>query len=80
MIDEAHHAASNTYLNVLNYFTHKFTLGMTATPDCSDNNNIFDLFDNNVALEVIYLINLLMYNDNKKKILLLVFEIRDIEI
>ncbi len=52
IIDEAHHAASNTYLNVLNYFTPKFTLGMTATPERSDNNNIFDLFDNNVALEV----------------------------
>ena len=25
---------------------------MTATPERSDNNNIFDLFDNNVALEV----------------------------
>ncbi|MCR8744267.1 DEAD/DEAH box helicase family protein [Romboutsia lituseburensis] len=69
MIDEAHNAASNTYLNVLNYFTPKFTLGITATPKRSDNNNIFDLFDNNLALEVIYLINLLMYNDNKKKIL-----------
>lgn len=69
MIDEAHHPASNTYLSVLNYFTPKFTLDMTATPERSDNNNIFDLFDNNVALEVIYLINLLMYNDNKKKIL-----------
>lgn len=52
IIDEAHHAASNTYLNVLNHFTPKFTLGMTATPERSDNNNIFDLFDNNVALEV----------------------------
>lgn len=52
VIDEAHHAASKTYTDVLNYFTPKFTLGMTATPERSDNNNIFDLFDNNVALEV----------------------------
>jgi superfamily II DNA or RNA helicase len=33
-------------------FNPKFTLGMTATPERSDNNSIFDLFDNNVALEV----------------------------
>ena len=52
LIDEAHHAASKTYLDVLDYFNPKFTLGMTATPERSDNNSIFDLFDNNVALEV----------------------------
>ncbi|WP_052356628.1 DEAD/DEAH box helicase [[Clostridium] dakarense] len=52
IIDEAHHASSRTYLDVLDYFEPKFTLGMTATPERSDNNSIFDLFDNNVALEV----------------------------
>lgn len=52
IIDEAHHATSPTYQNVLNYFIPKFTLGMTATPERSDNGNVFDLFDNNVALEV----------------------------
>jgi len=52
IIDEAHHAASKTYLDVLDYFNPKFTLGMKATPERSDNNSIFDLFDNNVAFEV----------------------------
>lgn len=52
IVDEAHHAASRTYLDVLDYFEPRFTLGMTATPERSDNNSIFDLFDNNVALEV----------------------------
>ncbi|WP_186672806.1 DEAD/DEAH box helicase [Sporosarcina sp. BP05] len=52
IIDEAHHSTSPTYQNVLNYFEPKFTLGMTATPERSDGNNVFDLFDNNVALEV----------------------------
>ncbi|MFC7395035.1 DEAD/DEAH box helicase [Scopulibacillus cellulosilyticus] len=52
IIDEAHHATSQTYQSVLNYFEPKFTLGMTATPERSDGNNVFDLFDNNVALEV----------------------------
>jgi superfamily II DNA or RNA helicase len=52
IIDEAHHATSPTYQNVLDYFEPQFTLGMTATPERSDSRNVFDLFDNNVALEV----------------------------
>jgi superfamily II DNA or RNA helicase len=52
IIDEAHHATSPTYQTVLNYFEPKFTLGMTATPERSDGYNVFDLFDNNMALEV----------------------------
>ncbi|SDK47244.1 DEAD/DEAH box helicase [Sediminibacillus albus] len=52
VIDEAHHATANTYQGVLNYFHPKFTLGMTATPERSDHHNIFELFNNNVALEV----------------------------
>ncbi|MGG3943204.1 DEAD/DEAH box helicase [Peribacillus psychrosaccharolyticus] len=52
IIDEAHHATSSSYERVLAYFTPEFTLGMTATPERSDQNNVFDLFDNNVALEV----------------------------
>lgn len=52
VIDEAHHATSPSYEAVLNYFKPTFTLGMTATPERSDHRNVFDLFDNNVALEV----------------------------
>ena len=52
VIDEAHHAASNSYLNIINYFKAQFTLGMTATPERGDSLNVFDLFDNNIALEV----------------------------
>lgn len=52
VIDEAHHATSPTYRTVLDYFEPQFTLGMTATPERSDGSNVFELFDNNVALEV----------------------------
>lgn len=52
IIDEAHHATSPSYQVILDYFTPKFTLGMTATPERTDSRNVFDLFDNNVALEV----------------------------
>lgn len=52
IIDEAHHATSPTYQRIFDYFEPKFLLGMTATPERSDSHNVFDLFDNNVALEV----------------------------
>jgi superfamily II DNA or RNA helicase len=52
IFDEAHHATSPTYQAVMNYFRPKFTLGMTATPERGDRNNVFDIFDNNVAIEV----------------------------
>lgn len=50
--DEAHHSVSPTYEKILNYFKPKFLLGITATPERCDTGNIFDVFDNNVALEI----------------------------
>ncbi|SDB83672.1 Superfamily II DNA or RNA helicase [Pelagirhabdus alkalitolerans] len=50
--DEAHHVTSPIFQDVINYFDPEFTLGMTATPERSDGQNVFDLFDQNVALEV----------------------------
>ncbi|RSL33998.1 DUF3427 domain-containing protein [Salibacterium salarium] len=52
VIDEAHHATSSTYQKILHYFEPNFMLGMTGTPERADNSNIYDIFDNNVALEV----------------------------
>ena len=52
VIDEAHHASSETYKRVLEYFKPKFLLGMTATPERSEGTDIFSIFDNNIALEV----------------------------
>jgi superfamily II DNA or RNA helicase/HKD family nuclease len=52
VIDEAHHSTSPTYIKVLDYFKPKFLLGMTATPERCDTGNIFDKFDNNVAIEI----------------------------
>ena len=36
--DEAHHSAADTYQRIMNYFTPKLWLGMTATPDKRDDN------------------------------------------
>lgn len=52
IFDEAHHATSPSYQVIFEYFEPAFTLGMTATPERSDQKSVFDLFDNNVALEV----------------------------
>ncbi|MHC6180919.1 DEAD/DEAH box helicase [Clostridium sp. JNZ X4-2] len=52
VLDEAHHASSPSYKRILDYFEPDFLLGMTATPERCDRESIFDIFDNNVALEV----------------------------
>ncbi|SHH74391.1 DEAD/DEAH box helicase [Clostridium grantii] len=52
IIDEAHHASSPSYEKIMDYFKPKFLLGMTATPERCDGASIFEIFDNNVALEV----------------------------
>ena len=46
IIDEAHHASADTYQKVLSYFNPKFTLGLTATPERADDNNILEIFKN----------------------------------
>lgn len=52
LIDEVHHAGAETYQRIIDYFTPKFFLGMTATPERSDDFNIFDLFDYQLAYEI----------------------------
>ena len=49
VIDEAHHAAAPTYRRILDYFENDFTLGVTATPQRSDNTRLTDVFD-----EIVY--------------------------
>ncbi len=50
--DEAHRSYSLSYKTLLDYFTPKFLLGMTATPERTDGGNIFAMFHNNIALEM----------------------------
>lgn len=42
--DEAHHTQAETYLPVLKYFCPKFLLGITATPDREDEQDIREVF------------------------------------
>jgi superfamily II DNA or RNA helicase len=52
VIDEVHKAGALSYQKIFRYFTPKFWLGMTASPERSDGFNIYDLFDNNIAHEI----------------------------
>ena len=46
IIDEAHHGTANTYRKILSHFKPKFTLGLTATPDRTDGEDLLEIFQN----------------------------------
>ena len=46
IVDECHHAAANTYQKIFTYFHPKFILGLTATPERSDGEDMMELFQN----------------------------------
>lgn len=52
LIDEVHKAGAPSYLKVLDYFKPQFLMGMTATPERTDDFNIYELFDYNIAYEI----------------------------
>ena len=52
VIDEVHHGGAKSYQSLINYFTPKFMLGMTATPERGDNFDIYELFHHNIAYEI----------------------------
>ena len=56
IIDEAHHSSAESYKKVMEYFSPKLWLGMTATPDKRDDNlegrNIYEIFNHQIAYEI----------------------------
>jgi superfamily II DNA or RNA helicase/HKD family nuclease/SOS-response transcriptional repressor LexA len=52
IIDETHRSGAGSYLRLIEHFEPKFLLGMTATPERTDGNDIFRLFDHNIAYEI----------------------------
>ena len=52
VIDEVHKAGASSYLKILNYFEPKFCLGMTASPERTDDFDIYGLFYHNIAHEI----------------------------
>jgi superfamily II DNA or RNA helicase/SAM-dependent methyltransferase/SOS-response transcriptional repressor LexA len=49
VIDEFHHAAAGTYRRLLTHFAPSFLLGLTATPDRTDQSDILSLCDDNLV-------------------------------
>lgn len=52
VLDECHHATQSSYKKIINYFKPEFLLGLTATPDRMDNQDVYSLFDKNVPFEL----------------------------
>ncbi len=52
VIDEVHHAAASTYQSILHHFEPQFLLGLTATPERMDGEDIYDMFGNNVPYDL----------------------------
>lgn len=52
IVDEFHHAVSSNYKKIIDYFTPKFLLGLTATPERLDSKDVFALCDYNMVYEV----------------------------
>lgn len=52
VVDEVHRSGAGSYRKVLAYFKPAFLLGMTATPERTDDFDIYALFDHNIAYEI----------------------------
>ncbi|WP_259358241.1 DUF3427 domain-containing protein [Brevibacterium sediminis] len=52
LIDEVHRAGARMHQNIIQYFKPDFMLGITATPERSDDFNVYSLFDYNVPYEI----------------------------
>lgn len=52
IVDEFHHAAAPTYQKLLDYYTPKVLLGLTATPERMDGKSILPYFNNRIAAEI----------------------------
>ena len=52
IIDEVHHISASSYRPIINYFRPKILLGLTATPERMDGENILDDFCGRIAAEI----------------------------
>lgn len=51
VVDEFHHAAARTYQNLIEHFTPRFLLGLTATPDRTDGGDLLGLCGENLVYQ-----------------------------
>ncbi|MDQ7051035.1 MAG: DEAD/DEAH box helicase family protein [Enterobacterales bacterium] len=52
VVDESHRSGADSYKRLIKYFQPRFLLGMTATPERTDGEDIFSLYDHNIAYEI----------------------------
>lgn len=52
LIDEVHRAGADSYQRLIKHFAPQFLLGVTATPERTDDFNVFELFNFNVPYEI----------------------------
>ena len=52
IIDECHHAVADTYKKIIEYFEPEFMLGLTATENRMDNQDVVGLFGDNIPFEL----------------------------
>ena len=52
IIDEFHHASAPSYNQLLTYYKPKILLGLTATPERMDGQDILKYFDNHISAEI----------------------------
>lgn len=76
LIDEVHKAGADSYKKVMAHFNPEFFLGMTATPERTDGQNIYELFDYNIAYEI----RLQDALDNDMLCPFIYFGVKDIEV
>ena len=50
--DEAHRTGAESYQNIMDYFKLTFWLGMTASPERTDDFDVFEAFGHNIAYEI----------------------------
>lgn len=51
VVDEFHHAAAATYRRIIDHFSPRFLLGLTATPDRNDGGDLLGLCEENLVYE-----------------------------
>ena len=52
VLDECHRSGALSYQKIINYFHPELLLGMSASPERTDDFDVFQLFDHNIACEV----------------------------
>ena len=52
ILDECHRTGAESYQKIIEYFKPELLLGMSASPERTDNFDVFNLFDHNIACEI----------------------------